>query len=441
MSSIDSYSVAPLLEGKTIGEATIKSMIPARGPRPTRASHSAIASWPDNRTSIESPPPAPSGATTVTADFQSISFNDAVSALRATNTLKAGKSALDVADWCSEAAEGLAEYGDSLLKPSSTWDELKKAVAALSASACLRPAARALADAEGMPPSADRIRSVLRELSSENLTQTLGRMAPLAGHSLALPNSAAAQGRNISKSGGSATLFHVAALDNIATYHREHERYYTVQKYEHAAELAREANKLKVVADIWLASRKPASRYPETDFNRPAFRPVGCGDLNALSAIASIGILFMEGQGEPTEIRMLKAKLAARGNGSVRAGEWLAGMMAAAWPRESVLLDDKFASAARSRYRTIATNWVGSLEMIRLGRLLVLAVDKLNAIDFTPEAIRAAPKQAGDNLILAARIIEQAARLEATGGVELSGNDECWTDYRDQLRSGTDHSV
>jgi hypothetical protein len=44
--------------------------------------------------------------------------------------------------------------------------------------------------------------------------------------------------------------------------------------------------------------------------------------------------------------------------------------MAAAWPRESVLLDDKFASAARPRYRTIATNWIGSLEMILFGRLL-----------------------------------------------------------------------
>jgi hypothetical protein len=108
-------------------------------------------------------------------------------------------------------------------------------------------------------------------------------------------------------------------------------------------------------------------------------------------------------------------------------------MMAAAWPRESVLLDDKFANAARPRYRTIATNWIGSLETILLGRLLMLAVDGLTAIDFTPRALRAAPKQAGEKLVLAARIIEQAARLEATGGVELSGNDECWTDYRAQL--------
>jgi len=375
----------------------------------------------------------------VTADFQKISFDDAVSALRATNTLKASESALELVNWCSGAAEGLAEYGDSLLKPSSTWAELKGAVAALSASACLRPAARALADAERMPRSADRIRSMLRGLASETLTQALGRMAALTGNSLALPGSVAAQGRNAGETAETATLSHIAALGNIATYHREHERYYTVDKYEHAAELAREANKLKVVADIWLTSGKPAPHYPETDFDQPAFRTVGCEDLNALSAIASIGILFMEGQGEPTEIRMLKARLAARGEGSIRAGEWLAGMMAAAWPRESVLLEDRFAKAARPRYRTIATNWIGSLEMILLGRLLVLAVDKLTTIEFTAKALRAAPKQAGEKLILAARIIEQAARLEAIGGVELSGNDEWWTDYREQLRSVNEH--
>ena len=46
------------------------------------------------------------------------------------------------------------------------------------------------------------------------------------------------------------------------------------------------------------------------------------------------------------------------------------------------------------------SNWVGSLEMILLGRLLVLAVDKLTTIDFTPKALRAAPKQAGEKLIL-----------------------------------------
>jgi hypothetical protein len=377
----------------------------------------------------------------VAADFQTISFDTMVSALLITRTLETSASAPELASWCGAAALGLADYGDRLLKPSSTWNEIRQAAAALSASACLRPAARALADAERMPRSAERIRAMLRELAAETLTQALGRMAALAGHSLALPGSSAAPDRNGGETGGTATLSHVAILDNIATYHREHERYYTVHQYERAADLAREANKLKVVADVWLAADKPAPHDAGTDFSHPAFRPVGCDDLNALSAIASIGILFMEGQGEPAEIRMLKAKLAALGDGSVRSGEWLAGMMAAAWPRESVLLSEKFVNAARPRYRTIATNWIGSLERILLGRLVKLAVDQLSAIDFTPKALRAAPKAAGEKLVLAARIVEQAARMEATGGIELSGNDECWTAYREQLRDVTEQGA
>jgi hypothetical protein len=368
----------------------------------------------------------------VTPDFSSISFDSVISAVQVVRTVKSGEPAPKLTTWCGAAAERLAEYGNDLLVPSSGWDEIRRGAAALSVSACLRPSARALADAERMPASAQGIRSALRELAAETLTQALGRMAPLAGYSLALPIPASPD-RGSDETRGTAALSHVAVLDNIATYHREHERYHTVYKYERAVELAREANKLKVIADIWTAATA-APNYSGTDFNQPAFRPAGCDDLNALSAIASIGILFMEGQGEPAEIRLLKAKLGAMGGGSVQAGEWLAGMMAAAWSRESVLLNEKFVNAARPRYRTIATNWIGALETMLLGRLLVLAVTHLTAIDFIPRAIRAAPRQAGEKLVLAARIIEQAARLEATSGVELSGNDECWTRYREQLR-------
>jgi hypothetical protein len=263
----------------------------------------------------------------------------------------------------------------------------------------------------------------------------MSRMLPLKATTIDL---AAAQSRQSSASvdarAGAASLSHIAALDNIATYHREHERYYTVHKYESAVELTREANKLRVVADVWLCGDKALPSYPETDFDLPEFRPAGCDDLNPLSAIAAIGILFMEGQAEPAEITTLKAKFRARGGGAVEAGEWLAGMMAAAWPRESVLLDEKYADAARARYRTIATNWIGSLETVLSGRLLILAVGHMNAIDFTPKAIRTRKVESAQTLALAAGIIGLAANLEATSAVDLSGNDECWTSYRTQLR-------
>src|SRR5262245_60891376 len=100
------------------------------------------------------------------------------------------------------------------------------------------------------------------------------------------------------------------AMHNIATYHREHERYYTMSQLELAADLAREANRLKIVADAWL--RRDGSADPGSgavDYANPRFQAAGCPDLNALGAIAVIGVLFMEGEREPAEIRTLKGKL------------------------------------------------------------------------------------------------------------------------------------
>ena len=364
-----------------------------------------------------------------------ISIDVAAAVLQLLRNLQPVDPTADLAVWCAQAAEGLTEHGNRLLVRGSTFEQVRLGASALSTAACLQPTARALADADRMPAAAVAIRSALRDLGMETLVQALSRMLPLKGTTIDLPAAKSGQSNpSVDVQAGMAGLSHIAALDNIATYHREHERYYTVHKYESAVELAREANKLKVVADVWLSGDKALPSYAGTDFNLPQFRPAGCDDLNPLSAIASIGILFMEGQAEPAEIRTLKARLGAFGGGAVQAGEWLAGMMAAAWPRESVLLDERYVDAARPRYRTIATNWIGSLETILSGRLLILAVGHLNGIDFAPKAIRARKIESAQTLALVARIIGLAANLEATSGVDLSANDDCWTSYRAQLR-------
>lgn len=371
----------------------------------------------------------------MTTAFSKISIGGAASVLQLACNMQPADSAADLAVWCARAAEGLTEHGNRLLVQNSTFEQVRQGASALSTAACLYPTVRALADADRMPPDARAIGSALHDLAVETLVQAVSRMAPLKAATIDLAAVPSHQsGAPDSAHTGAARLSHVAALDNIATCHREHERYYTVHKYESAAELAREANKLRVVADVWLCGDKAPGSYPGTDFDLPEFRPIGCDDLNPLPAIAGIGILFMEGQGEPAEIRMLKARFSARGGGAVQAGEWLAGMMAAAWLRESVLLCEKYADAARPRYRTIATNWIGSLETVLSGRLLMLAVGHMNAIDFTPKAIRARKVESARTLALAAGIIGLAANLEAASAVDLSGNDECWTSYRAQLR-------
>jgi hypothetical protein len=223
-------------------------------------------------------------------------------------------------------------------------------------------------------------------------------------------------------------------LANIAAYHREHERFSPAQHLATAADLAREANRLKVVADVWL--REPsAPAAGAVDYTDPRYRAAGCADLNALDAVAGIGVLFMEGEGEPAEIRVLKAKLRGQGLGMQSAGQWLADKMDAAWERESVLLAPPLIDAAWPRFQTIVTNWRGSREMALAGRLLALAVDCLDRIDFTPAAVRADRLRAGRSLRTAGWILDLAARLLASSGADLARNDPRWTEYREILQS------
>ena len=222
-------------------------------------------------------------------------------------------------------------------------------------------------------------------------------------------------------------------LYNIATVHREHERFYTMTKMATAAELSREANKLKVVADVWLEDSAPPSGA-SVDWSDPRYQAAGCLDLNPVRAIAGIGILFMEGEGEPSEIRTLKIRLRGMAMGMQGAGQWLADKMDAAWERESVLLDPELIDAARPRFQTIVTNWRGSRETLLVGRLLALAVDCLDKVDFTPAAVRRDRTTAGRYLRNAGWVLDMAARVMAESGGSLAENDAHWTEYRDVIR-------
>ncbi|MGH7390368.1 MAG: hypothetical protein ACREM3_13060 [Candidatus Rokuibacteriota bacterium] len=217
-------------------------------------------------------------------------------------------------------------------------------------------------------------------------------------------------------------------LRNIAAYHREHERFHSANQIAIAADLAREANKLKVVADVWL--RGDAARpTPGVDFSDPRYQAAGCDDLNALPTVAGIGILFMEGGGEPAEIRGLRARLRGMSFGMQAGGQWLAEKMDAAWEREAVLLTPELIDAAWPRFRTVCTNWRGSRDMMLAGKLLALVDDCLGKIDFTPAAIRADRRTAGRFLRAAGWMLDEAARLLARNGADLGENDLRWTEY------------
>jgi hypothetical protein len=224
------------------------------------------------------------------------------------------------------------------------------------------------------------------------------------------------------------------AMRNIATYHREHERYHTMSQLELAADLTREANRLKIVADTWDRTG-PDAGDAGVDYADARFRAAGCPDLNAVQAIAAIGVLFMEGEGQPAEIGALKGKLAGIGASLVGTGQWLAAKMDAAWERERVLLTPDLVDAAWPRFRTIVTDWRGAREMELVGRLLGVAVETLGRIEFAPAAVRGNQAQAARMLRTVGWIIDLAARLLARSASNLGENDEAWTQYLAVLAS------
>ena len=337
-------------------------------------------------------------------------------------------------------SEFLFEYGDKLLSANKSWPEVGNAAAALASAGRLKPASFAVRSMEDIPETSNTVRAALKRLAAQLIVSALDTLGALAFVDDLTPRRKGPRDKSsMPKLVPTGPLKHLDAMDNIAAYHREHERYYTVHTLEHAADLAREANKLKVLVDVWLAHSPPASHASRTDFSDPALRAVGCTDLNALPAIASIGILFMEGQGEPAEIGALKAKLASLGAGMAQSGKWLAAMMVAAWSRESALLSEEFSAAALPRYRTIATNWVTAQEMVLVSRLLSLANAWLGKVDFSPASLRANRKDHSQRLEAAARIMDVAMRLQAKSAVDLSGNDECWSEYRKRIQDFASH--
>jgi hypothetical protein len=219
----------------------------------------------------------------------------------------------------------------------------------------------------------------------------------------------------------------IDVLANICRHHREHERFYAQERVAVAADLQREANKLKIVAEAW-QRRPPARPHPGVDFADPMYAPAGCTDLNELNAIAMIGVLFMEGEGEPIEIKVLKAKLTALAGAWRLAGEWLAAKMEAAWDRERAMYEPALAAVAHQRYNTIVVNWRGCRERQLAARVLEMALRVLQTIPFEPHRLREARPRYALRLHEAGAILAAAAQLVTRTAADLADNDPQWTD-------------
>jgi hypothetical protein len=256
--------------------------------------------------------------------------------------------------------------------------------------------------------------------------QPLGRVAlPLAVAPSAGPDHAEADA-------DTATVMDLGVMRNIAVFHREHERYYTLSLAESAVELFREANKLRVLALVVSRDALQAPRA-DVDFTLPQYAAAGCVDLNEPAAIASIGALFMEGEGEPSELRVLKARLGAMAQAGAQAGAWLADKASQAWRREQALLRPELVALAAARFGTILTNGRVARHTQLVARLAGLALARLGSTDLRPSAVRAARGEAAQALFECGAMLASAAQIKAQDAAALAGNDRLWTEYLERL--------
>jgi len=222
-------------------------------------------------------------------------------------------------------------------------------------------------------------------------------------------------------------------MARIARYHREHERFYAMKDLELAADLRRESNALKALADGWL--RAAGRPVPGTAARRPGsqFRALGCEDLSDVTAVAATGILFMEGEGEPLELSRLKGKLRETSRALAETAQQLDGHMDAAWQRELALLTPALARAAYHRFEVLTRTTLASGKKGVASRLLATAGQALENQDFRPAAVRADLAGAARLVRTASWLLDMGACVLADQAAEFGRLDPDWTAYVEEL--------
>jgi hypothetical protein len=366
--------------------------------------------------------------------------------LRAALALEGEPSALaDVKQGVHDTAGALHDRAEAALRTCRDANDVERAVRDAVAAIELSLAARALesatewqarAGAAGDPAARANAALGARQLmrAAAALNRPTVTVAKLAADAPVLPLPADANGPPSTQNALEGPV-DLHAQRNIAAYHREHERFYTQAQCETAVDLFRESNKLKVLAGVWLGA-PGADVRPAVDFSRDEYRAVGSVDLNSRHSIANIGVLFMEGEGEPTELMTMKLKLRALAGATMRAGSWLSEKMQAAWKREQNVFSQHDAQAGAVRFNTIGTNWRGARYMHLAGRVLALGVELLSRQDLSSAGVRRDRAAAARVALNAAWIVAMAAQLEANSGMELADNDRSWTAFLEMLPAG-----
>ncbi|MFK0233970.1 hypothetical protein [Streptomyces vinaceus] len=219
-------------------------------------------------------------------------------------------------------------------------------------------------------------------------------------------------------------------IDNLAKFHREHEKYYSQAPLRQAAELQARSRALKSLADRW-SDVEAGEQVSAIGF-------AGTEDLNAPGLVAESGILFMEGEGEPAELGRLKREVGVLAEETEQGGAWLSQAMEQAWEIAGNLVAySALADLLGERHRIIANDWQSASLQALVARLLRRALDLLARIDFSPAALRAdlrGERAAPAYLYSASELFDRASDLLAESATLVHENERRWRMFRARIR-------
>jgi hypothetical protein len=147
----------------------------------------------------------------------------------------------------------------------------------------------------------------------------------------------------------------------------------------------------------------------------------------------------MEGAGEPVELQHVKDVLRSSGEGNVEIGNWLASAMEHSWAAAVALFDyPSLADVVGERQRIIANDWQAA-DMSRLaGRLLLRAVEMLDRLTLTSDALRG--ELAEDRFVphfiySATELVDRAADLLSDSAGLVHENERRWRTFRARVEA------
>jgi hypothetical protein len=222
-------------------------------------------------------------------------------------------------------------------------------------------------------------------------------------------------------------------IGNLSKFHREHEKFYAQAPLRQAVEVECASRVLKALADCW-SSVSPTDRPVASPF-------AGSPDLNPPGLTAERGVLFMEGEGEPAEIKQLRRDLEALADDMEAGGEWLSAAMEKAWGLAGALAEyPDLADLLGERHRIIANDWQAASEQTLIARLLRRALELISRVDLSPEALRkdlAAERTAPAYLYSASELLDRAADLAVQSASLVHDNERRWRTFSHRVHQLT----